>query len=347
MAQATYRAGIVGLGFIGGGDQVSGDRIGQQVANLDGHHREALSRNKRIELVAGCDVDAGRRERFAERTGARTYFDWQEMYEKEHLDLVSIATSAPGHAPLTAAAARRGIKAIYCEKPIAVSLNEADEMLSTCDAAGALLVVNHNRRFDTRYRRLRARIAEGALGELTGVSARWGAGRLGCTGTHFFDAIRMLTGREFRAVSATLDLTEKVDCRGPEFQDPGGWGVLRMGGDLMAVVNGANYAAGPARMTIEGTRGMAVIAGREIFLEWYNGNREPSPGREAGETSMDQAVREIIEWLDGRRPFPHDPWDAVHAFEAVVGFHASHRRNAAWTEFPLSGADRAIEVLSG
>jgi hypothetical protein len=94
MSTATYRAGIIGLGFIGGADQASGDAIGQVVANLDGTHAEALSRHPRVRLVAGSSRDAGRRERFAARTGARTYADWQELLEQEALDVVSVATYA-------------------------------------------------------------------------------------------------------------------------------------------------------------------------------------------------------------------------------------------------------------
>ena len=49
----TYRAGIIGLGFIGGADQVSGDALGQQVSGLDGTHLEALAENPCVALVAG------------------------------------------------------------------------------------------------------------------------------------------------------------------------------------------------------------------------------------------------------------------------------------------------------
>jgi predicted dehydrogenase len=346
MNEKRYRAGIIGLGFAGGGDQVSGDRIGQQVANLDGNHREALSQSERIDLVAGCDLDEGRRARFAERTGARTYADWREVVEREKLDLVSIATSSPGHAPLTIAAAEQGIRVVYCEKPIAVSLIEAERMLAACDRAGTLLVINHNRRFHPNCHRLRELIADGGLGELTGVSLRWGAGRLGCTGTHVFDVVRMLTGRNFTAVSASLDLSEKADCRGPEFHDPGGWGVLKLEGDLPVVVSAANHAAGPFCTYIEGTRGIASLAGRNVKLDWFDGKHDlwQDPG---DATSMDRAVAEIVNWLDAGGEFSYPGGEAVPALEAIIGFHASHARNAAWTPLPLTCADRNIEVLSG
>lgn len=347
MTASTYRAGIVGLGFVGGGDQVAGDRIGQNVADLDGNHREAFSRNERVRLVAGCDLDPGRRDRFTQRTGARTYDDAQEMLDREPLDVLSIATSTPGHLPLTLAAAERGVRVVYCEKPIAVSLLEAERMLAACRQAGTLLVINHNRRFHSVYRLLRQRIAAGELGELTGGSLRWGAGRLGCSGTHLFDVMRMLTGRNVTAVSATLDPAGKPDCRGPEFADPGGWGVFRMEEGLHVTVSAADYAVGPARLTVEGTRGQLVVQGANLELQWWDGRREPlSRPREAG-TSMDTAVAEIVNWLDQGGEFPCDPQDAVAALEVILGFHASHARNAAWTELPLRGADRQLRVVSG
>ena len=79
---ATYKAGIVGLGFIGGADQVSGDVLGQEVEDLDGTHLQALANHPQVEVVAGSSRDQGRRDRFATRTGARTYADWREFLER-------------------------------------------------------------------------------------------------------------------------------------------------------------------------------------------------------------------------------------------------------------------------
>ena len=86
------------------------------------------------------------------------------------------------------------------------------------------MAINHNRRFHPNYRRLRDLVGQGGLGELTSVNLQWSSGRLGNVGTHLFDAICMVTGRRVEAVSGTLDLAGKLDCRGPAFQDPGGWG---------------------------------------------------------------------------------------------------------------------------
>jgi predicted dehydrogenase len=346
-SSATYRAGIIGLGFIGGADQVSGDALGQQVRDLDGTHLAALSGNHRLELVAGSSRDPGRRQRFAERTGRRTYADWQVMLQRERLELVSVATYAPQHADITVACARRGVRAVWCEKPIATRLPDAERMVAECTAAGTLLVVNHNRRFNPNYRRLREQLAAGELGELTSVGLRWGTGRLGNVGTHLIDATLMLTGRKVQAVSGTVDPAGRPDCRGPAFRDPGGWGLLRLDGGLVVTVDAADQAKGPARIAVHGTRGRALTGGDDVTLEHWDGRRDHWPGSRPQVTSMDRAAEEIVAWLDGATPFPYPAQEAVHTLEAILAFHASDARNAAWTELPLVGADRGREVQSG
>lgn len=346
MSQKTYCAGIIGLGFIGGADQVSGDALGQQVGHLDGTHVGALSNHPRVDLIAGSSRDPGRRERFTQRTGVRTYADWKEMLAGEAFDIVSVATYAPVHAEITVACAERGIRAIYCEKPIATLVSDAERMVAACDNAGAILAINHNRRFNPTMHRLRDHIASGGLGDLTSASLQWGSGRLGNVGTHMIDTVRMLTGREVRAVSGSLDLAGRPDCRGPQFRDPGGWGMVRLDGGLIVTVDAADYARVPGQLTLNGTEGRAVV-GSDVTLEYWDGRQEHWPEPDDGISSMDRAVEDIVAWLDNGAPFLYPGVEAARTFEAIVAFHASHARSAAWTDLPLSGADREIEVLSG
>ena len=347
MTNTTYRAGIIGLGFIGGADQVSGDALGQQVSGLDGTHFDALSNHPRVNLVAGSSRDAGRRERFAQRAGTPAYASWEEMLAEEILDIVSVATYAPVHAEISVACAKQGIRAIYCEKPIATRLPDAEEMLEACAEADTLLVLNHQRRFNLNHRRLRDLIAADGLGELTSGSLQWGSGRLGNVGTHMIDALLMLTGKKIEAISATLDLAGKPDCRGPEFSDPGGWGVIKLEGGIMVTVDAGDYATVPGRITLNGTEGRAISDGSNVTLEYWDGGQESWDAASDGVSGMDRAVSEIVESLDGETEFPYPASEAVDTLEAIVGFHASHAHNAAWTEIPLAGSDREHEVRSG
>jgi predicted dehydrogenase len=54
----------------------------------------------------------------------------------------------------------------------------------------------------------------------------WSTGRLGNVGTHAFDALRFLLGADAQAVSGTLDPVSRPDCRGPDYRDLGGWGIV-------------------------------------------------------------------------------------------------------------------------
>lgn len=347
MAKQTFRAGIIGLGMIGGADPESAQALGQSVEGLDGTHYGALSQHPNVEVVAGSTRDAGRRDRFAKRSGAKVYADYREMLKEEKLDIVSVATYAPSHAEMAIAAARAGAQAVWCEKPIATTMDDAERIVEACFNHGTLLVVNHQRRFDPNHRKLRDLIAEGQLGDLTSCLLQWGSGRLGNVGTHTFDAIRLVTGREVAAVSGHLDMAGKPDCRGEDFNDPGGWGMLRMQDGLIVLVDAADYGAVPFQIAVNGTKGRAIIGGDGIAIHIGDGDPQHWKPIHDENSFMHLLVKEMVHTLTTGEPFPMPGEDAVRTLEAIVAFHASHAKKAQWVELPLQDADREFEVKSG
>ena len=348
MSQTTYRAAIIGLGFIGGADQVSGDRLGQQVTNLDGTHFQALTRHPRIKLVAGSSRDDGRRERFEQRAAVPTFADWKQMLDTERFDIVSVASYAPSHAELVEACAHSGVRAIFCEKPIATRLSDAERMVHACQQSGSLLVINHNRRFHPHYHELSRRIAAGEIGDLTGGWLTWPTGRLGNVGTHFIDAALLLTGRRVTRVSATLDLAGRPDCRGPEFRDPGGWAMLQLDNGAIIHLHAPDYSNSPIEVVLHGNLGSVKLSRNTAAIKPWNGEPEellPIPADDG--TSMDRAVNAIVNWLDSGTKNECTAEAALQTLEIILACHASHAGNGAWTELPLTGADRDVEVHSG
>lgn len=345
--QAGYRAALIGLGFIGAGDEIAGRQIGQRVENLDGTHFDALRNNPRIELIAGCDRQADRCDRFRQRGGLPVYADWREVLDEVRPEIVSVATNSPSHAEITIACARAGVKAVYCEKPIATRLVDAERMIAACRESGTLLVVNHNRRFNPIYRELRDRIAAGEPGTLTSCNLQWATGRLGNVGTHFFDAIEMLTGREIEAVSGTLDEARLPDCRGAEYRDPGGWGLLQLSGGLMVTVDAAERARVPATVTINGTDARAIVRRDGVRITSHDGTERRRMPSQSQTTSMDTAVAEIVTALDTDSVSPYPSEISLRVFEAIVAFHVSSDLHGGWVPLPVEDVDRTREIRIG
>src|SRR4051794_606585 len=141
-------------------------------------------------LVAVADLLPERREQAHRELGAiECYPDHVAMLEQAKLDVLTIATTGQYHAPIVRDATRRGIRGVYCEKPMACSLADADQMIADCEAAGTVLTIGHQRRWMEQIRRVRAAIKEGAIGRPTHGYVYWASGRIGTEGTHFLDAI--------------------------------------------------------------------------------------------------------------------------------------------------------------
>src|SRR6185295_3562358 len=85
-------------------------------------HVQAYQLIENVEIVAVCDVRSENvNAAVAEFPSTRGYLDWRELLEQERLDVISVVTNGPTHAPITIAAANAGVTHILCEKPFATS----------------------------------------------------------------------------------------------------------------------------------------------------------------------------------------------------------------------------------
>ena len=140
------------LGLIGAG------RIGRL------HAENLVYRIRGAELVAVADVmeeAAAKLSRELEIPKVTT--DYRELLSDPEIEAVLICTSTHTHAEIIQAAAASG-KHIFCEKPLALDLEEIDRALSAVKEAGVILQVGFHRRFDPNFRRLKGLIVEGAIG---------------------------------------------------------------------------------------------------------------------------------------------------------------------------------------
>jgi len=166
-------------------------------------------------------------------------------------------------------------------------------------------------------------------------------------GTHVFDAIRHVTGLEADAVSGALDETGTPDCRGPQFHDPGGWGVVRLQNEVKLLVNATEGIALRWEIRIVGSDGQIVTHSKHAMLEPRDGEPRVLQGESGMPDSVCIAVDEIVRSLDGRAAPSSTGADGIAAIEIILGFHRSDRLAGRWVDLPARGADRDIEVLVG
>ena len=116
----------------------------------------------------------------------KQYLDYREMLDVENLDIVSVCSWDPQHAEMSIAACARRPKAVLCEKPMAVSLGEAEAMVIAAERNDVKLAIGHQRRFYSSWREARQMIAAGAIGK---PQRLWSAVKAGMmnTGTHCID----------------------------------------------------------------------------------------------------------------------------------------------------------------
>ena len=207
----AYRVGIVGASGI-----VINTPRGEPSAPLDKElysaHVGSLSNMPGVELAAICDIAPEALERFTKAWSerwpeARLYADYRDMLEREDLDILTVATSDHRHAQIVIDGAESGVRGIFCEKPIATTLEDADAMIAACERNGVKMSVNHSRRWFPLYHKVRHMIRNGAIGTPTVMSAVLGGPRamMFRNGTHFIDALCFFAESEPRAVSAILE----------------------------------------------------------------------------------------------------------------------------------------------
>src|SRR5213593_1073306 len=181
-------------------------------------HAENLRRSvPHARLVAVADADLARaRAVAAELEVDAAYSNAEELAAHPGLDAVAIASPPKYHLPAILAAAAAG-KHVFCEKPLALSLGDADTALAAVRRTGVILQVGHMRRFDPPYVAARARIEAGEIGRIVVFksigrdqeTSPAGACQVEANGTlfhdstaHDFDLARWLTGDEIVEVHA-------------------------------------------------------------------------------------------------------------------------------------------------
>lgn len=117
-------------------------------------------------LVAVCDLNSDKANSLGKIFSIPSFSDMHEMMSRIEVDVVVVLTESGNHAKDVIALSRYG-KHIVVEKPMALTLHDADEMIKACDSAGVKLFVVKQNRFNVPVLKLKKALEEGRFGKLT------------------------------------------------------------------------------------------------------------------------------------------------------------------------------------
>ena len=132
---------------------------------LGTQHADRLNKHGTTEVTAVCDLVPDKAKGWADANGANAYGDFNEMLDKERIDLLVVATQDPYHkAPLLAACARK-IPYVICEKPLTTTIEDAEEVIKAAGQSGTVIKVLYPNRLYPIDHSIRLLIEKGFIGE--------------------------------------------------------------------------------------------------------------------------------------------------------------------------------------
>jgi UDP-N-acetyl-2-amino-2-deoxyglucuronate dehydrogenase len=258
----TYRVALVGCG------------------RISKHHFEAIEKVEGLELAAVCDVDPARAEEAGKKYDVPHFTSLQDMIAKAKFDLVSICTPSGLHPEHGIVAARAG-KHVLTEKPMAVTVEQAERLVEACEAAGVLLFVVKQNRLNPPIQLLKAAVDKGRFGKifLANVTVRWqrpqeyydaeswrgtwkyDGGAFMNQASHYVDLIQWLIGPVQSVMAKTATQARRMEA------EDSGAAVLRFASGAIGVIE-VNVITYPRNMegsiTIIGETGTVKIGGTAV-----------------------------------------------------------------------------------
>lgn len=312
------------------------------------HAKNLLHKIPESELIAVVDsIPSQLQKAMSELRGkARGFTSLTEALEKVDFDTVIIATSTFTHAGLIEEAARGG-KHIFCEKPLAVTLEECERVIEAVKTSNIKFQIGFVRRYDSAFQEAKRKIEEGILGEIIlikstgrgpGLPPEWAwdirksNGVLAEVSSHDFDSIRWLSGSEFKKVYAEAGnfKTPEVRQKYPDFYD-NAIATVRFENGAMGLVDSscpAGYGY-DARVEILGSKGMMQIGelkNKGVVLCTQEKGITSSAYRgwpERFEEAYPAEIRTFIQTiLEDRTPSP-DAFDGLRTVEVVLAANRS------------------------
>ncbi|MEC0306431.1 Gfo/Idh/MocA family oxidoreductase [Paenibacillus lautus] len=235
---------------------------------MGSYHAKLIKDNAFLEVTGTYDILKDRRE-VSQQDGYPAYESYEQVLNDAAVDVVLIATPNDVHKELALQAFKAG-KHVICEKPVTLSVSDFKEMVSAADAAGRVLMVHQNRRWDEDFLTIKQMYNEKTIGDLfriesrvhgaNGIPGDWrhleahGGGMLLDWGVHLLDQILFMVDSRMTSLSSRLSF-----ILGDEVDD-GFESVIEFenGVSVLIEVGTTNFITLP-RWYVKGTEGTGII----------------------------------------------------------------------------------------
>ena len=320
-------------------------------------HAAGYEACERVDLIACSDVRKEVMEQVGERyriPPEKQYVDYQQMLKREKPDIVSVATQPEHRTDIVIWAAENGTKAIYAEKALSASLEEADRIVEACEAKGVILNLGTNRRWDPGYDTIKEIIESGRIGALKSL-IHHSTSTLFNGASHSFDVLQRLNN-DVPATSVQAELLDGDDAFEGDIlrQDPVGHGIIK-------------FANGVTAYALESSRGHEIEAICELGVatalingnDWqlriatekdYRGRDVLAPATfpefEARSSTL-VLIEDLVHALDSGEPPRGGVRVARANMELIFAFVESHARGGARVDLPLEASKYRLERQRG
>jgi predicted dehydrogenase len=132
----------------------------------------ALKGSEKIQIVCGVDPSEDTRRAYHEAHGLPVFPDTQQAFENPEIEAVILTIPHRLHEDAVIRAAAAG-KQVFCEKPLALTVDSARRMIEACDRAGILLGIGHERRFEPAWEEIKRMADAGEFGTILHMEGNW------------------------------------------------------------------------------------------------------------------------------------------------------------------------------
>lgn len=311
----------------------NGDEEDIGVDPVDASHAGGYTAVEDVELTAVADIDEVALDRFGSAWNVPEedrYTDHEMMLTSEDPDIVSVCTPSILHCEHVEDAARLGdLDVIWCEKPIACSVSDAESMVEICDEEDVELVINHSQRFIRQNQSVKAAVDDGLIGDIESVTAG-SSMELLRVGTHVVDyVVHLMDGRANTVAGHVTGENQAAEHLTSDHVDDAGAGgfVVLEDGTFVTFDGTGRRGVSTFHYRINGADGRLVNAedGWRYWAATDDGHEERDPPTDRYEDDHEQsfanAVTHIVDLIEGRTENRSPGWQACHTLEILVGFY--------------------------